>query len=86
MTNKVMRLELEEPCRWNETYQNLKQYVVGVGTLPPPPSMCSSEEERRLSIWVEEMKSLVYSQSDKIIRAPHRIENLMFWKWNGLVP
>ena len=75
-TNKVMCLELEEPSRWNDTYQQLKRYVIKTGDLPPLPSACTNEADRRLSIWVQEMKSLVYSKSERIINAPHRIEAL----------
>ena len=75
-TNEVMCLEMEEPCRWNSTYQQLKQYVITNGDLPQVPSACTNEADRRLSIWVQEQKSLVYSKSERIINAPHRIEAL----------
>lgn len=75
-TNRVMCLEMEEPCRWNHTYQQLKNYVYKSGDLPPVPSACVGETERRLSIWVQEMKSLHYSKSEKIMNFPHRIEAL----------
>jgi len=75
-TNAVMCLEMEEPCRWNDTYKQLKEYVMKTGDLPPVPSACTTEVDRRLSIWVQEMKSLVYSKSERIINAPHRIEAL----------
>jgi len=75
-TNRVMCLELKEPCRWNSTYQQLKSYVMRTGDLPPVPSACVAEVDRRLSIWVQEMKSLVFSKSQRIVNAPHRIEAL----------
>ncbi|KAL7534816.1 hypothetical protein ACHAXR_008392 [Thalassiosira sp. AJA248-18] len=75
-TNKVMCLEMEEPCRWNSMYQKLKEYVMKTGDLPPVPSACTNEYDRKLSIWVQEMKSLVYSKSERITNAPHRIEAL----------
>lgn len=75
-TNTVMCLEMEEPCRWNETYQQLKEYVIKTGDLPPVPSGCTTETDRRLSIWIQEQKSLVYSKSERIVNAPHRIEAL----------
>lgn len=93
-TNKVLCLEMKEPCRWNENYYKLKQYVQQNGELPPVPSGCNSEDVRRLSIWVQEMKSLVYSKSERITSAPHRIEALealgIEWiessetKWNSM--
>ena len=75
-TNTVMCLEMEEPCRWNNTYQQLKQYVIKTGDLPPVPSACTTELDRRLSIWIQEQKSLVYSKATRIVNAPHRIEAL----------
>mmetsp|Transcript_34320 Transcript_34320/g.61617 ORF Transcript_34320/g.61617 Transcript_34320/m.61617 type:complete len:897 (-) Transcript_34320:68-2758(-) len=75
-TNNVMCLEMEEPCRWNDTYKQLKDYVMKTGDLPPVPSACTTEIDRKLSICVQEMKSLVYSKSERIINAPHRIEAL----------
>mmetsp|Transcript_42990 Transcript_42990/g.91412 ORF Transcript_42990/g.91412 Transcript_42990/m.91412 type:complete len:933 (+) Transcript_42990:300-3098(+) len=75
-TNRVMCLEMEEPCRWNSTYRQLKAYVMRTGDLPPVPSACAAEVDRRLSIWVQEMKSLVYSKSERMTNAPHRIEAL----------
>ena len=75
-TNKVLCLEMEEPCRWNTTYKQLKTHVMKTGDLPPLPNACTNEHDRRLSIWVQEMKSLVYSKSERIIHAPHRIEAL----------
>lgn len=75
-TGEVMRLEMEEPCLWNETYGRLKAYVEENGDLPPAPSACSVESDRRLSIFVRENKSLVYSKSRRMTSAPHRIEAL----------
>lgn len=75
-TNRVMCLEMEEPCRWNDTYRRLKEYVMRNGDLPPAPSACANEPDRRLSIWVQEMKSLVYSKSERMTTAPHRVEAL----------
>ncbi|KAL7551053.1 hypothetical protein ACHAWF_017321 [Thalassiosira exigua] len=75
-TNNVMCLEMFEPCRWNRTYQKLKEYVMRKGDLPPVPSACAAEEDRRISIWVQEQKSLVYSGAERITNAPHRIEAL----------
>ena len=75
-TNEVMCLEMEEPCRWNSTYQQLREYVYKTGDFPPVPSACNNEADRRLSIWVQQQKSLVYSKSESLINAPHRIEAL----------
>ena len=75
-TNNVMCLEIQEPSRWNSMYGMLKAYVMKTGDLPPVPSACTTEADRKLSIWVQEMKSLHYSKSDRIMNAPHRIEAL----------
>jgi len=75
-TNRVMCLEMEEPCRWNNMYKELKEYVMKTGDLPPVPSACTTEIDRKLSIWVQEMKSLKYSKSERMVNAPHRIEAL----------
>lgn len=75
-TDAVMRLEMDEPCRWNATYRRLKSYVMRTGDLPPVPSACVAEADRRLSIWIQEMKSLVYSKSERMINFPHRVEAL----------
>mmetsp|Transcript_5254 Transcript_5254/g.11253 ORF Transcript_5254/g.11253 Transcript_5254/m.11253 type:complete len:661 (+) Transcript_5254:170-2152(+) len=75
-TVDVMRLELQEPCRFNRMYGCLQKYVSGHGHLPPLPSSCESEEDRRLSIWIQENKSLMYSKSERITNFPHRITAL----------
>ena len=75
-TVSVMRLELQEPCRFNRMYGCLQKYVSAHGHLPPLPSSCESEEDRRLSIWIQENKSLMYSKSERITNYPHRIAAL----------
>ena len=75
-TVSVMRLELQEPCRFNRMYCCLQKYVSEHGHLPPLPSSCESEEDRRLSIWIQENKSVMYSKSERITNFPHRMTAL----------
>ena len=81
-TNAVMCLEMEEPCRWNDTYKRLKMYIKTHGELPPAPSFCTKEADRKLSIWIREMVSLKFSgggaksRHNRLTMAPHRIEAL----------